>query len=133
MEAYTCRLGSGAGAVPLKIALQFPFPLSDLEFVAAFGKSARTTTPEPSPEVALPHSDQPRFVVQEHHARAMHWDFRLERDGVLVSWAVPKGVPTDPAVNRLAVHVDDHALDHATYTAGEYGVGAMAEKLNLMS
>ena len=65
------------------------------------------------------------FVIQQHHATALHWDFRLERDGVLVSWAVPKGVPTDPAVNRLAVHVDDHALDHATYTAGEYGVGSV--------
>ena len=61
------------------------------------------------------------FVIQQHHATALHWDFRLERDGVLVSWAVPKGVPTDPAVNRLAVHVDDHALDHATYTGRAHG------------
>src|SRR3954468_17363296 len=63
-------------------------------------------TPEPSPEQRLPEADKPRFVVQEHHARALHWDFRLERDGVLVSWAVPKAPPTDPKENHLAVAAD---------------------------
>jgi bifunctional non-homologous end joining protein LigD len=57
----------------------------------------------------------PRFVVQEHYARSHHFDLRLERDGVLVSWAVPKGVPIDPKRNRLAVHVEDHALSHLDY------------------
>ena len=54
----------------------------------------------------------PRFVIQEHYARSHHFDLRLERDGVLVSWAVPKGMPEDTRKNRLAMRVDDHELSH---------------------
>jgi bifunctional non-homologous end joining protein LigD len=58
----------------------------------------------------------PRFVIQEHYARSHHFDLRLERDGVLVSWAVPKGMPVDPKTNRLAIRVEDHTLSHLDYT-----------------
>jgi bifunctional non-homologous end joining protein LigD len=93
------------------------------------GKRDPSRTPEPVP--AAPPGPGTAgagiFVVQEHHARRLHWDFRLERDGVLVSWAVPKGVPDDPAVNHLAVHTEDHPLEYAGFHGeiprGEYGAG----------
>ena len=92
------------------------------------------TTPEPAGTAkgrsAHRASDAPsRFVVQEHHARALHWDLRLERDGTLASWAVPKGIPADPKRNHLAVRTEDHPLEYLTFQgdipAGEYGGGSM--------
>jgi bifunctional non-homologous end joining protein LigD len=88
-------------------------------------------TPEPMGSKAKPSlAAKPKnltFVIQEHHARALHWDFRLERDGVLVSWALPKGLPMDPGTNHLAVHTEDHPLDYGSFAGeipkGEYGAG----------
>ncbi|WP_092806932.1 ATP-dependent DNA ligase [Rhodococcus globerulus] len=92
-------------------------------------KRAADRTPEPVPDSVSPGALGNSFVIQEHHARRLHYDVRLERDGVLVSWAVPKGVPTTAGENRLAVHTEDHPLEYATFSGtipkGEYGGGSM--------
>jgi bifunctional non-homologous end joining protein LigD len=84
-------------------------------------------TPEPFAGEAPHSSGAPRFVVHRHAARRLHYDLRLERDGVLLSWAVPKGVPIDPGARHLAVRVEDHPLAYADFEgdipAGEYGAG----------
>jgi bifunctional non-homologous end joining protein LigD len=115
--------------VPLAAAtgIVHPVPLDKYQSMRDFEK-----TEEPSGVADPAISDherkgKPRFVVQEHHATALHWDFRLERNGVLVSWAVPRGLPPDPRVNHLAVHTEDHPLSYFDYEGqipqGEYGGG----------
>ena len=97
-------------------------PLKDYE-----RKRSRERTPEPF--AAGRPGKKPLFVVQRHDARRLHYDFRLERDGALASWAVPKGVPLEPGQQHLAVHVEDHPLSYAGFEgeipAGNYGAGTV--------
>ena len=86
-------------------------------------------TAEPAPKGRRGKKGKPRFVVQEHSARRLHWDLRLEHDGVAASWAIPNGIPEDPAENRKAVRTEDHPLSYLEWEgeipAGEYGAGTM--------
>jgi bifunctional non-homologous end joining protein LigD len=88
---------------------------------------ARTT--EPAGDAAAAAAGGGRFVVQEHHARRLHWDLRLEREGTLASWAIPRGLPAHPDENRLAVRTEDHPLEYLEFEGdipkGEYGAGTM--------
>jgi bifunctional non-homologous end joining protein LigD len=98
------------------------------------GKRDFDATPEPAASKPAPKRRRrkkgaPHFVVQEHSARRLHWDLRLEHDGVAVSWAIPNGIPMDPSENRKAVHTEDHPLEYLEFEgeipAGEYGAGTM--------
>jgi bifunctional non-homologous end joining protein LigD len=97
-------------------------PLREYRSKRNFAKTAEPTVSKESPGCGTK-----IFVVQEHHAHRLHFDFRLERDGVLKSWALPKGIPTTSNEKRLAVQVEDHPLDYAKFEGeipkGEYGAG----------
>ena len=98
-------------------------------------KRDASRTPEPVPathasdDLESEDRSSRAFVIQEHHASRLHWDLRLARHGVLVSWALPKGVPPSPDTNHLAVQTEDHPMEYATFSgtipAGEYGAGEM--------
>jgi bifunctional non-homologous end joining protein LigD len=102
-------------------------PVDELRTYRSKRRSGRT--PEPLDSAATTSGPHPIFVVQRHSARALHYDFRLERDGVLLSWALPRGVPLRAGERWLAVHVEDHPLAYAGFEGeipeGEYGGGTV--------
>src|SRR4051794_2057972 len=108
---------------PTKRSRKTPEQLKEYRRKRDFGAS-----PEPGPDPGAD-SGENRFVVQEHSATRLHWDLRLERDGVAVSWAVPNGIPEVPGENRMAVHTEDHPLEYLTWEGvipkGNYGAGTM--------
>src|SRR6188472_2980911 len=108
---------------PTKSTRKTAEPLGDYRRKRDFG-----ATPEPGADGAAGAAGR-RFVVQEHSATRLHWDLRLERDGVAVSWAVPNSIPDEPGQLRLAVHTEDHPLEYLDWEGvipkGSYGAGTM--------
>ncbi|WP_454056544.1 DNA ligase D [Cupriavidus sp. Marseille-Q8015] len=132
------RTTSAAGSPPARPPRLPEPPAAPIPRPSANSRQKRDfgATPEPSGETAR-HTGRARrkrvqpltFVVQKHAARRLHYDFRLELDGTLKSWAIPKGPSYDPADKRMAVHVEDHPLDYANFEgvipAGHYGAGTV--------
>jgi len=128
ISGYATRLHTAKPLVVAKTRLKPSRSYKTPEQLESYsGKRSFDKTPEPLPTKTAPQGSA--FVVHRHHASRLHYDMRLERDGVLRSWAVPKGLPPRPGIMRLAVNVEDHPLDYVNFEGiipkGEYGGGTM--------
>ena len=121
---HTDRSGSGGAKINLPASKYYKSPSQLKEYAA---KRDFDKTPEPAP--AIVETDGTAFVVHRHHASRLHYDLRLEKDGTLLSWAVPKGMPHKPGIKRLAVQTEDHPIEYLQFDGeipkGEYGGGMM--------
>src|SRR6266581_5157490 len=123
------RWRSSGALCPPRSALNPPgIPVEKMAKLETY-KRKRDPRKTPEPFGGRRGAGGPIFVVQRHDARRLHYDFRLERNGALASWAVPKGVPLEPGEQHLALHVEDHPLDYATFEGeipkGNYGAGTV--------
>jgi bifunctional non-homologous end joining protein LigD len=126
LSVYAVALHTARRAAPAKKKLVSTLEQKASEELGAYARKRRfDRTPEPLPKIATGAGDA--FVVHRHHATRLHYDLRLERGGVLKSWAVPKGLPPRPGIRRLAVSTEDHPLDYVNFEGtipkGEYGGG----------
>ena len=127
-DASGSKSTTAPGSGPLNVPGRHSEPGDKLSTYRAKRDPAKTPEPMGSKSRSRPRKQPaPEFVIQEHHARALHWDLRLEHDGVFVSWALPKGLPISPSTNHLAVHTEDHPLQYGDFEGdipkGEYGGG----------
>ena len=125
MGAYAARLHTDRNSPRKRKVARYSAPKAETTLSTYAKKRSFDITPEPGPEPAAGGGDL--FVIHRHHATRLHYDLRLERDGVLQSWAVPKGMPPRPGIKRLAVHVEDHPLEYGSFEGtipkGQYGAG----------
>ncbi len=116
--------GRCANKPPAPVEKRKALPVSLSEY-----RRKRDPAKTPEPFSGGTRGSEPIFVVQRHDARRLHYDFRLERNGALASWAVPKGVPLEPGGRALAVHVEDHPLEYGSFHGeipqGQYGAGTV--------
>jgi len=129
-SAYATALHTKPAAKRARKSLKPARTYKTREQLAAYSaKRSFERTPEPPADKPVPSGAGNAFVIHRHHASRLHYDLRLERDGVLRSWAVPKGLPPRPGIKRLAVNVEDHPLEYVDFEGaiprGEYGGGMM--------